>query len=244
MIGGRIQRLQRPIITRGLVSRWMCGPQDTLDHATGVGDGTDSGNLSWEDNRSFSGVQCDGTLAGAITDCGDLTTYQFIHNTGVVSISFTLRIPEAADRHGILGNAASSADPGFFLLWRNVQNLGYGAVQFNLLPDNSGRYVTTGTTDDHMADIGETHNFCVVSDKTVRNIVWWYRDGVEINSSWRGVSTNGPTAPPAGLALRTLMLGVVNHSTPITGSARLSDMRIYNVALTADEAIAITAGRG
>lgn len=244
MIGGRIQRLQRPIITRGLVSRWMCGPQDTQDHATGVGDGTDPGNLSWKDNRSFSGVQFSRSPSWPITDCGDLSAYHFFHSTGVASVSFTLHIPEVADSHAIMGNGASTSLAGFFVIWRNIPNYGYGALSLYVLPRDPGFYVTTGTTDDAMAPVGETHNFCVVSEKPVRSIARWFRDGVAINSSFRGESTNGPTVPPIEAAAYTLMVGAINNATPLVGSARLSDMRIYNVALTPDEAIAITAGRG
>lgn len=241
MIGGRIQRLQRPIISRGLRARYFAGPESGND-ASGNGiDGTEAGSVAWEDGSFNRAAFFDASGDNAFMNVGSVDDFAFFHNTGVFSISFRLKC--YGDTRGVLfASSWSSQNKGIFLLQEvgNAGTFGDHALRCIVFTGTSGKYVVSAVTDNNELQIGDDDRWCVVFNRPASAVGQWYRNGVTMNTNANDTSTV-PGNPPSGPAAYPVTFGRYNDALP--GNAALEDFRVYDVNLTPEEAIAITTGR-
>lgn len=244
MIGGRIQRLQRPIISRGLRARYFAGPESGNDASGNGVDGTEAGSVAWEDGSFNRAAFFDASGDNAFINVGSVDDFAFFHNTGVFSISFRLKCYGDA-RGALLISSGSSSDKGIFL----AQEVGYAstfgdhAMRCIMFRGAYPTYLVSAVTDNDVLHIGDDDRWCVVFNKPVASVGQWYRNGVAINTR---LNTDGaPTgAVVSGPAARSATLGKYSaESTSMPANGALEDFRVYDVNLTPEEAIAITTGR-
>lgn len=161
-----------------------------------------------------------------IDNIGDLSSFSFIQNTAVFTITFWMKTSNYTALYYPAGNTPTSAEKGFF-----VGKSAAGALTLQVF-DGSGvvnRLIIYSTVDGVIAD-NNWHHISYSANKltTTVNV---YVDGVLKTTG----SSTGLWTLSTGDSTRTLNIGRINNYNPNKLVGNIANFSIYNKALTAQE---------
>lgn len=235
----------RELITRGLQGWWLHGSENGTDASGNARNGTVSGSPSWGDFMNQRAINFDGS-DDLVSNCGNTSSFSFLHTTGVFSIAFKANWFADNVRY-FFGSTLSGTEKGILVGRESLANYGINVMRITVQGGVGQKYILFGTTNDNVATAGSDDYWCYVGNQPVNTVGQWYKNGVAVTTTSRFSSSDitGTTGLATGDSTRTLRLGAANWTSvllPVKGY--MADIRIYNVALTADEVAAIAAGRG
>jgi hypothetical protein len=216
MLAQRIKLVDRPIITNGLVGRWLAGAKSAND-CVGSNHGTLSGTPTptWTDLRTAPAVTVSGLNWLALPNVSTLKP------ATALSCAFWLNVTNlSADYFGIGGASFYGTQVGYLWDWFS------GNVTFQIGSSGAWGAATVPYTG------GVAHFVGTWDGATVKA----YKDGVAGTQGAKNAIDYTGTVVEFGR-----YGGDSDHSLP---GGYFNDLRIYNRALTANEALAIAKGMG
>lgn len=184
-----------------------------------------------------------GAITNIVTDVGTLSTFSFVQNTRVFTVTAWVILEAAGSRDWFVGNIASSTDKGFSVIHENFTgDAGWGYVAYtNVLRVFASRGVFASPS----FDIVSSNN-----ELTADGL--WKHIAVVGNGSKIACYVNGQSkavrgfysANSSGNSTRALAIGATQYTSlllPLKG--KLDDLRIYNRALSPAEIAAMYASQ-
>jgi len=161
-----------------------------------------------------------------INNIGSVSSFSFIQNTALTTLSFWIKFNNTSNLEYITGNTPTSAEKGFFLA-KNIN----GSLQISVFDGSgSGTNLINYTSPSGLFNDTNWHNYTITIDKTI-NTNTIYKDGVLFSS---GTGTGAWTLS-SGNSTRTLILGNINNYFVLFLNGNVANYLIYNRPLTASE---------
>jgi hypothetical protein len=242
----RVTLVEYPIIRTGLVGWWPLNDgsgfiaQDKTDNANnGTLTNMEANDWITTPQRLRGGLNFDGTNE-YIANVGNVSSYSFVQNTSVFSMMAWVNLSSITDDRidAIMGNSAiASSERGFTFFYENriVASSPRRLTFVSLRGASGSRLQALGGFG--VLTTGWHHVACTANGSTCQLYV-----DAETDAAAQPVLNDAPI----GDATRELYLGAFNSNTPPAFPLKggLSDVRIYNRALSTDELTAIFKGIG
>lgn len=163
-----------------------------------------------------------------ITNIGTTSSFSFIQNTAIATLSFWVKFNSTSNLEYIAGNTPTSAEKGFFLGKNANGSLQVAVTNGNGNPNSLVNYISPiGLVNDT-----NWHNYTITIDKSI-NTNTIYKDGVVFSS---GTGTGAWTLA-SGNSTRTLVLAAINNFFTLFFNGTISGAKIYNKALSVSEVL-------
>lgn len=163
-----------------------------------------------------------------IANIGTTSSFSFIQNTALTTLSFWIKFNSTSNLEYITGNTPTSAEKGFFL-GKNTN----GSLQITVINGSgSANDLINYTSPISLINDTNWHNYTITIDKTI-NTNTIYKDGFIFSS---GAGTGAWTLS-SGNSTRTLVLGNINNYFFNFFNGNIANYLIYNSALTAPEVL-------
>lgn len=225
----QIPSLGRPghgVSDEAVVGSWDASSSDARDWSPFVRHGTFANGASATTSFKFDGTD------DWISSIGSVSSYSFIQNTLVFSISCWIKLGSTTARSVVMGNTLAGSEKGFFLIFENL-GAGYGtkAVRVAVFKAGDGFAVIDAATPNNAITDTAWHHIAVKSTGTGNNVTF-YIDGVSqtttYNSSYTSLSSGDST--------RVFGIGAATFSSLIlTFNGSIDDLCVFNRALTDGE---------
>jgi hypothetical protein len=161
-----------------------------------------------------------------VNNIGSVTSFPFIQNTALTTLSFWIKFNNTSILEYITGNTPTSAEKGFFL-GKNIN----GSLQISVFNGSgSGIGLINYTSPSGLFNDTNWHNYTITIDKTI-NTNTIYKDGSIFSS---GVGTGAWTLS-SGNSTRTLVLGNINNYSFNFFNGNIANYLIYSSVLTTPE---------
>ena len=172
-----------------------------------------------------------------VDNIGDLSSFSFIQNTNIFSVSFWFKVDIINTENRLMGNTITTAEKGFVVIFRYTNNYGLNALACYTTYSDSTSFVSVGATDNNIITDINWHHACYVINNTTTGL--WYIDGQPVTTTIRR-----PTSFPVtnikstGDSTRTLNIGRPNAaSTILPLNGNIAQTLIYNRSLSATEVL-------
>jgi hypothetical protein len=156
-----------------------------------------------------------------VNNVGDISTFSFIQNTGIFTLSTWIKPAVLNKTHYFLGNTPTSIEKGFFHGLTSSNNLRFVIMRGN------GSVVIDVTTTTFLSTT-DWVNIIIVGNGSTITV---YKNGSLFQTS------SGMSGFPTGDSSRTLNIGRINNYTPETFQGNISVSQIYNRTLSAAEVL-------
>jgi hypothetical protein len=164
----------------------------------------------------------------SINNIGTTSSFSFIHNTGIATLSFWVKFNSTSNLEYLTGNTPTSAEKGFYL-----GKTATGALQVVVLNGSgSANGLVNYTSPIGLVNDTNWHNYTITIDKSI-NTNTIYKDSVVFSS---GAGTGAWTLT-SGNSTRTLVLANINNYSFNFFNGNIANYLIYNSVLTAPEVL-------
>lgn len=172
-----------------------------------------------------------------IDNIGDLSSFSFIQNTNIFSVSFWFKVDVINTEYRIMGNTVTTAEKGFSIALRYLTDYGFNALGCYTNYGVGTNLVSLGTTNDNIITDTNWHHACYTINNTTSGL--WYIDGRSVTTTIRKpASLTVTNVKSTGNSSRTLNVGRTNAATtasPLNGN--IAQVQIYNRTLSASEVL-------
>ena len=181
------------------------------------------------DAKIAKGQTFDGT-DDYVASIGAVSSYSFIQNTQVFTISAWIKLNSTTARQAIVANTGSPADKGFYFMFETA-GAGYGSKALRFTSVKGGAIIINAQSPDNSITDTLWHHVVVQGTGSGNNITF-YIDGTArtttYNTSFLSFSSGNST--------NVLDIGTLNSTSPLLFfNGSIDEVRVYNRALTAQE---------
>jgi hypothetical protein len=172
-----------------------------------------------------------------IDNIGDLSSFSFIQNTNIFSVSFWFKVDVINTEYRFIGNTITTAEKGFLVVFRYTSGFGFDALGCYVANGVGSTLISVGTTNDNIITDTNWHHACYVINNTTTGL--WYIDGRSVTTTIRIPGTITVTnVKSTGDSTRTLNVGRVNSASPTNFlDGNIAQVQIYNRTLSASEVL-------
>lgn len=210
-------------LLNNIVSYWKL--DGNSNDSVASNNGTDT-NITYTGSGKIN--QAANFVGTSYINVGSTSSFSFIQNTGVFSISFWMKTTSFSTLYYPFGNTPTSSEKGFF-----ISKTAAGAIQIQVFngTGNANSLVSYNTVNSVISD-NNYHHIVIVIDKATTTVKI-YKDSV--------LQTTGSNTSlwnlSSGNSSRTLNIGSINWTTPTTFSfnGSLDEIGIWNRVLTQSE---------
>jgi hypothetical protein len=215
----------------GIVTNGLVLDLDAAKVASYPGTGTSWNDISGNNNNgtlvngpTFSGIGKQASIVfdgvdDYVNDVGNVSTFSFIQNTGIFTISMWVKPAVLNKTHYFLGNTPTSIEKGFFYGFNSSNGLRFVIMRGNnssVLDFNPTSFISTT----------DWVNIIMVGNGSTVTV---YKNGSSFQTS------TGMSNFPTGDSTRVLNVGRITSYSSETFQGSISVSQIYNRALSADE---------
>jgi hypothetical protein len=233
-----INASQNTKLTDGLVGLWSFNGPDVTDK---IYDRSGQGNNGYFIGGATSSAKTIGRVGQAlsfngtnqyINNIGGLSSYSFIQNTAVFSISSWIKLDNNTARQMIVSSTAATAEKGFFFAYETLGGaFGTKAIRFGIDKGVGGVPAVDAKTNDNIITDTLWHHVAVTG---IGNSISFYVDGVQQSTTY----ITSFSALSSGDSSRNLTIAVANLATPaLFFAGKIDEVRIYNRTLSDSEAL-------
>jgi hypothetical protein len=182
------------------------------------------------DAKIAKGQTFDGT-DDYVASIGAVSSYSFIQNTQVFTISAWIKLNSTTARQAIVANTGTTSDKGFYFMFETA-GAGYGskALRFSSVKGGGATIINAQSPDNSITDTLWHH--VVVTGTGSGNNITFYIDGTARTTTYN----TGFLSLAGGNSTNVLAIGTLNPTSPLLFfNGTIDETRIYNRALTAQE---------
>jgi hypothetical protein len=201
----------------GNIKSYQSGSTTWFDKSGNANNGTLTNGPTFN-TGSLGSIVFDG-VDDYVNNVGDISTFSFIQNTGIFTLSTWIKPAVLNRTHYFLGNTPTSIEKGFFHGLTSSNNLRFTIMRGN----GSAVFDITTTT---FLSTTDWVNITIVGNGSTVTV---YKNGSLFQTS------SGMSGFPTGDSSRTLNLGRINNYPTETFQGNISTSQIYNRALSTSE---------
>lgn len=220
-------------LCQGLVGCWPLnegGGLKAFDKVyPNVGTGTLTNGAIFRQDLKGNCVTYDG-VNDYVANMGLVSSYSFIQNTLVFTISLWAKLTDLVTGQVFLGNTITGSEKGFFMQYVTAGG-SFGSHAIRLLVANAGGaalVIQAHSPDNSLNDLNWHH---LVVTGVNGNSINFYIDGVQVATSYTTVFGSLST----GDSTNKLQFGTANTAVQVPYSGRENNIMIYNRTLSHSE---------